>query len=103
MNTHSMALREVPQPSHAATLLVVFVWFASVFVLASQNIFNAPVGQPPLNILLSLIIPVIAFNIAYSASTRFKNYVLSIDMRHLILLHSWRMLGFGFVFLYFYD
>ena len=103
MNTQSMALREVPQPNHVATLIVVLAWFAGVFILASNNIFNAPVGQPPINILLSLVIPVIAFSITYSASKRFKNYVLSIDMRHLILLHSWRMLGFGFVFLYFYD
>lgn len=103
MNTQSMALRELPRPNHVATLLVVLVWFAGVFVLASQNIFNAPAGQPPLNILLSLVIPIVAFTITYSMSPRFKNYVLSIDMRHLILLHSWRMLGFGFVFLYFYD
>lgn len=103
MNTQSMALREVQQPSHLVTLMVLLLWSAGVFILAAQNVFDAPAGQPPLNILLSLIIPLATFAITYSISPRFKHYVLSIDMRHLILLHSWRMLGFGFVFLYFYD
>jgi len=103
MNTQSIALREAQQPSHIATLMVLLVWFAGVFSLAAQNLFDSSAGQPPLNILLSLIIPLIAFVTTYSTSPRFKHYVLNIDMRHLILLHSWRMLGFGFVFLYFYD
>ncbi|WP_455200693.1 hypothetical protein [Kaarinaea lacus] len=103
MNTQSMALRETQQPSHLVTLMILVVWFTGVFSLAAQNMFNAPPGQPPLNILLALIIPLLAFATIYAISPRFKDYVLSIDMRHLILLHSWRMLGFGFVFLYFYD
>ena len=103
MNIQSMALREGQQSNHVMTLIVLLVWFAGVFTLATQNIFDSPVGQPPLTILLSLIIPVVAFAITYSVNPRFKHYVLSIDMRHLILLHSWRMLGFGFVFLYFFD
>lgn len=103
MNTQSMAIREVQRSSHLVTLMALLLWFAGVFILAAQNVFDAPPGQPPLNILLSLIIPLIIFATTYSVSPRFKHYVLSIDMRHLILLHSWRMLGFGFVFLYFYD
>lgn len=103
MNTQSMTLRRIQQTSQLITLVVLMLWFTGVFVLAAQNVFDAPAGQPPLNILLSLIIPLIIFATTYSTSPRFKHYVLSIDMRHLILLHSWRMLGFGFVFLYFYD
>ncbi|WP_455208488.1 hypothetical protein [Kaarinaea lacus] len=103
MNIQSMVLREGYQSNHVITLIVLLLWFTGVFALAAQKIFVSPVGQPPMNILLSLIIPLVALAVIYSINPRFKHYVLNIDTRHLILLHSWRMLGFVFVFLYFFD
>jgi hypothetical protein len=47
--------------------------------------------------------PVAMYLLAYSTISSFKDWVLSLDMRHLILLHSLRMVGMGFVFLYFQD
>ena len=86
---------------------VVFIiclgWFVTVLGAVLSGGFNAPAGERPLAILMAVTMPVITYAIAYYSIRAFREWVLSIDMRQLILLHSWRMVGTGFVFLYFYD
>ena len=45
----------------------------------------------------------IVFLLAWRNSPDFRATVLAIDTGTLVILHSWRMVGMGFVFLYFYD
>ena len=71
--------------------------------MALTNSFDAAVGERPLLILFAVIAPVVIFSLSYLGITAFRQWVLALDMRHLILLHSWRMIGMGFVFLYFHD
>ena len=78
-------------------------WFLLVLVTAISGGFNYSAGERPLSILLAVTLPVIVFSTCYFSIPSFKEWVLAIDMRRLILLHSWRMIGMGFVFLYFQD
>ena len=84
-------------------LAFVAVWFVVILALALVHGFNAPVGERPLAILLAISAPVGLFGIAYTLNAAFRDWVLNLDLRHLVLLHSWRMVGMGFVFLYFHD
>jgi len=84
-------------------LLVCIGWFTAVLGTALSGGFDAPAGERPLAILLAVTVPVALYLIAYFSIKAFRNWVLSLDMRQLMLLHSWRMVGMGFVFLYFYD
>jgi hypothetical protein len=84
-------------------LLICVGWFAAVLVTALAGGFDTPAGERPLVILLAVTIPVVVYTAAYLTSGAFRDWVLALDMRLLILLHSWRMVGAGFVMLYFYG
>lgn len=78
-------------------------WFSVILAIALSGGFDAQAGERPLGILGAVIMPPVIFSIAYLYIGVFREWVLALDIRHLILLHSWRMVGFGFVFLYFHD
>ena len=83
--------------------LLCMVWFIAVLLAALSGEFEMAVGEPPAAILIAVIAPVIMFGVGYMTISAFRDWVLMLDMRQLILLHSWRMVGVGFVFLYFYG
>ena len=83
--------------------LIGLVWFVVALALALAGGFDAGPGEKPLAILAAILLPVAVFGLAYARIEAFRNWVLALDMRHLILLHSWRMIGMGFVFLYFHE
>ncbi|UCB55277.1 MAG: hypothetical protein JSW45_01705 [Thiotrichales bacterium] len=106
MNSLVYVSRNPQSMTSAVSRLVVLIglaWFVSVTALALADRFNAAAGERPLLILLAVFMPVAIYGIAYYRISAFREWVLGIDMRLLILLHSWRMVGMGFVFLYFYD
>lgn len=78
-------------------------WFAGAYVLGVERIlenhgqsFFAPVA-------LSAVVPVVTFLALYRFWPAFKNFVLSQDIITLSLLQLWRVMGFGFLTLYYYD
>lgn len=89
--------------SGRALLLAGLGWFLTVAAMAFTGLFDAAPGERPWLIVLAILLPISLFGLAYLGIDRFKGWVLALDMRHLILLHSWRMIGMGFVFLYFQD
>ena len=86
-----------------SVLFIGLAWFALIMASVLSGSFYAPAGERPLTMLLAVVMPPVIFGAAYFNIIAFKKWVLALDMRHLILLHSWRMIGFGFVFLYFHD
>ncbi len=86
-----------------AVLLIFLSWFVTIVVAVLSGSFDAAVGERPVFMLMAVLMPVAVFGIAYKNVNSFKAWVLALDMRKLILLHSWRMVGTGFVFLYFQD
>ena len=84
-------------------VLIGLAWFMIALALALAGAFDAGAGEKPLAILAAILLPVLAFGLAFARIEVFRRWVLALDMRHLILLHSWRMIGMGFVFLYFHQ
>lgn len=84
-------------------MAVAAVWFISAFVLAFSGMLDFQRGGRPLGILLAIVVPVIIYLLAYFSLPVFREWVLSLDMRPLILLHSMRTVGLGFIFLHFND
>ena len=79
------------------------VWFTAIVVLGLGQTFVTSPGNIPWPTILAISIPIILYLVAYQSNVAFRNYVLGFDQRVLILLHSWRMVGLGFVFLYFHG
>ncbi len=84
-------------------LLAGLGWFLAVAAMALAGLFDAAPGERPWLILAAVVLPIVAFSASYRGIGTFRSWVLALDARHLILLHSWRMIGMGFVFLYFHD
>lgn len=84
-------------------LLLCAAWLLTVFAAALSGGFNASDGERPIAILAAILLPLVVFSLLYIGIRPFRHWVLGLDMRHLIMLHSWRMVGMGFVFLYFQD
>ena len=79
------------------------VWFTAIVVLGLGQTFVTSPGNIPWPTILAISIPIILYLVAYQSNVAFRDYVLGFDQRVLILLHSWRMVGLGFVFLYFHG
>jgi hypothetical protein len=83
--------------------LAVAFWFALVFLLGAGEIFVAPLGAPPLALLISFTIPIAAFLAAFWISDPFREFVLAADLRFMTGTQAWRFAGFGFLALYAYG
>jgi hypothetical protein len=57
--------------------------------------------RPPLPLGLAAVVPVAAFVACYLTSARFREFVLSLDLRVLTLTQTFRVVGIVFVILYF--
>ena len=57
--------------------------------------------RPPLPLGLAAVVPVAAFVACYLTSARFREFVLSLDLRVLTLAQTFRVVGIVFVILYF--
>lgn len=88
-------------PLIAAAVLA--VWFALVVALGADGVFVSPPGALPLPIAAAVSAPVIAFLLALRLSRRFRQLVLSIDLRLTVGIQAWRFAGFGFLALYAYG
>lgn len=76
------------------------LWLAVAWGLGVSGVLSADAAQPFRPVLLSILVPVAAFLAAYPASGRFRDFVMSWDIRVLTMLQHWRVLGFTFLMLY---
>ena len=87
----------------AAISAVLAVWFATAYFIGVEHLLtNSDAALIP-PIALTVAIPIIAFLALYALSRRFRRFVLSHDIETLTMLQHWRVVGFGFLLLYFYD
>ena len=103
MESSATTMRSPSSPAHWLTAMVLLLWFALIMVLSINGVFISEPGTVPVNILLSFVTSLGIFTLCYRVVAGFRLYVLGLDMRLLILLHSWRMLGLGFIMLYTQD
>jgi len=86
------------------TTALLAIWFLLAFgasalhVFASSTSFSAPV---PFG--LAALLPLIAFLIWYSASSGFREFLLSLNPRTLTFVQSWRVAGYVFLVLQAYN
>ena len=92
-------VRRAPVP----LVIVLAAWLAAVLVLGANGAFMARPHTPPLALLIGFITPIASAVIAYRASPRFRDWVLGIEPRLLVVLNAWRWAGFSFVVLYVYG
>ncbi len=86
---------------HGKTLAFLAIWFVIVAYFGYRGGFVPPEGGLPLVLLGLGTTVLVVFTLAYRSLSIFRAYVLSLDKRFLILIHSWRMLGMGFFLVYY--
>jgi hypothetical protein len=90
------------QPTHCAryaTIGVLSVWFLLALAGSLLGVFDSE-PRPPLPLGLAAIGPVAVFAFFYLTSARFREFLLSLDLRALTLAQTWRIGGIVFVVLY---
>ena len=78
-------------------------WSIFAIVASSFHLYQTAPGQPPIPLLLGVLVPISVFTIWYLSSKPFREFVLSIDPRTLSTIHSFRWAGFVFLVLYAYG
>jgi hypothetical protein len=78
-------------------------WFVAVFAVGAAGGFVRPADQPPLPILVSSMVPLATFLAAYFGWRRFRDLVLSADLRLLSAAQAWRAGGMAFLAFYAYG
>ena len=101
MNTMTMNNEQTVIPS--PVIWVLTAWFTLATGLVISGAFRPAQGMPPLGLVSMVLTPVLLYALAWWLSERFRQWVLSIDMRLLMATHSMRMIGMGFVFMWFYG
>ena len=84
-------------------VLIVAAWLLAVVLGGVAGMFESGPSQPPLPILAALAVPLGIFGLGYALSPRFRDFVLSLDLRMLTAAQSWRVIGGMFVFLWAFD
>ena len=104
MTSISTGLDRAATPSsrnpHYYTAVVLFLWFVLIVLLGHNGFFIPEAGQPPAMLFVTGGVALTLFTVAYRYLTSFRSYVLSLDMRLLVMMHGMRTLGLGFVMLY---
>jgi hypothetical protein len=75
------------------------LWFLAALGLGLAGAFQREVAGLPLTLMVGVTLPLVAFGVALRVSPSVRAWVGALDIRPLVLLHTWRMLGLGFVFL----
>lgn len=90
---------------HLSAILAIIgaVWFLVIIAAGRAGVFQSPPSRPPLPILLAVAAPPLLFAFVYRASRRFRGFVLTIDLRLLTAIQSWRVIGVTFLVLYAFD
>lgn len=86
-------------PMYSRLFTLLMVWLAGAIVLGQSDLLANDSLAPPLLGSAVALPPLVAW-IAWKTSNRVRNFVLQIDLPTLILLHSLRTIGMGFLFLY---
>lgn len=76
---------------------VLALWFIVMAAAVYGGYMITAVHSPPLPILLAIVIPLVAFGLAYAFWPAFKDYILSRDIVLLTAAQATRVVGFVFL------
>ena len=83
--------------------ILLAVWFFAIVLLGTNRFFVAPVGMPPLALLVAATAPVILFLLAASLSPAVREFALAVDLKVATAVQAWRLGGYMFLILYSYG
>lgn len=81
------------------TAVVLILWFLLAVVGSWLGVFDST-PRPPILLALAAVVPVALFGFVYLRSARFRQFLLSLDLRTLTLVQTWRVGGLVFILLY---
>ena len=82
---------------------LLIAWVGLIFGFGATEAFVSAAGTPPLRLLAAVLVPVIAFLIAYRLSAAVREVALMADLRFVTATQAWRFGGFVFLALYTYG
>lgn len=74
-------------------------WLAAALTLSLSGSLQMPAGEPPLRVLAAAGAPILAFVLWYRGSTAFRTWILGLDLRLIVMLQAWRVIGGVFLVL----
>ena len=101
--SHTLALSPAAPRGYLRLAWLLAAWFGAVLWLSLVNAFQVTPGALPFPTIAAALIPLALFAGLYVSHAGFRDFVLGLDLRVLVLLHAWRTVGLGFVFLYFHG
>lgn len=93
----------VSSSAKSVVAITLTAWFALVLWLGASRAFVTPPDTIPFPIAIGVTAPVLVFLIAYWTAHRFRELVLTADLRLVAGIHAWRAAGLGFIALYTYG
>lgn len=85
------------------TAWLIGAWFAFSITASSLHLYQTAPGQPPIPLLLAVLVPIAVFSVWYLSSTPFREFILLLNSRAITSVHSFRWAGFVFLVLYAYK
>lgn len=77
-------------------------WFIFVLVASALHAFQTD-ASPARALGVAVATPLVLFLLWYAGSAGFREFVLSLNLRTLTLVHAWRIAGYTFLVLYAYG
>ena len=84
---------------HLISAGIIAIWLTLIISLGLNNAYSTMTNQAPVTLIVSFITTYLLFTIVYLGFPAVREYLLGLDMRFLIMLSSWRMIGIGFIML----
>jgi hypothetical protein len=81
------------------TFALLVTWFLFALIGSAVHLFRNDDNRFGIGVALAAGLPIVIFAGWAAASRSFRQFLLSVDVSVLTLLHSWRLMGFTFVLL----
>jgi len=83
--------------------IVLICWLAAAITMTHMGVLIVEPTELPIPVFLALNVPLVIFVLWYWVSSRFRDFVLGLDLRLLTAMQSWRVIGGMFLILYVYG
>ncbi len=80
---------------------ILALWFSLILTINQLEVIEP--SSVDTYVYISILIPIALFVAGYAGIEGFRRFVLSIDIRLLVIVQSWRVVGAAFFFLYAYS
>jgi hypothetical protein len=87
----------------AAFSALLALWLAAAYFIGAEHLLTNTGARLIAPIAITAAVPVAGFVVLYAVWTRFRQFILGQSIETLTMLQHWRIIGFAFLPLYFYD